>query len=69
MDVLYSVSTVKSLLPFCVSMDISCSGCSLHSHYCLSVSVWIYLALGVHCIVIAAFLRQHGYIVLWVFTA
>ncbi|KAH3894929.1 hypothetical protein DPMN_019089 [Dreissena polymorpha] len=50
-------------------MDISCSGCSQHSHYFLSVSAWIYLALGVHCIVMTAFLCQHGCIVLWVFTA
>ncbi|KAH3894360.1 hypothetical protein DPMN_018516 [Dreissena polymorpha] len=50
-------------------MDISCSGCSQHSHYCLSVSAWIILAMGVHCIVITAFLCQHGCIVLWVFTA
>ncbi|KAH3882058.1 hypothetical protein DPMN_005988 [Dreissena polymorpha] len=63
------VFTALSLLPFCVSMDISCFGCSQHSHYCLSVTAWIYLALGVHSIVITAFLCQHGYIVLWVFTA
>ncbi|KAH3753460.1 hypothetical protein DPMN_188097 [Dreissena polymorpha] len=50
-------------------MDISCSGCSQHSHYFLSVSALIYLALGVHSIVITAFLCQHGYILLWVFTA
>ncbi|KAH3895249.1 hypothetical protein DPMN_019410 [Dreissena polymorpha] len=58
-----SVFTAKSLLPFCVSMDISCSGCSQHSHYCLSVSAWKYLALGVHNQVITAFLCQHGCIV------
>ncbi|KAH3894327.1 hypothetical protein DPMN_018483 [Dreissena polymorpha] len=63
------VFKTKSLLPFCVSMDISCSGCSQHSHNCLSVSAWIYLALGVHNQVITAFLCQHGCIVLWVFTA
>ncbi|KAH3721668.1 hypothetical protein DPMN_064615 [Dreissena polymorpha] len=63
------VFTAYSLLPFCVSMDISCSGCSQHSHYFLSVSAWIYLALGVHSIVITAFLCQHEYILLWVFTA
>ncbi|KAH3818833.1 hypothetical protein DPMN_120560 [Dreissena polymorpha] len=68
-DVLCSVFKTKSLLPFCVSMDISCSGCSQHSHNCLSVSAWIYLALGVHNQVITAFLCQHGCIVLWVFTA
>ncbi|KAH3881814.1 hypothetical protein DPMN_005741 [Dreissena polymorpha] len=49
-------------------MDISFSGCSLHSHYCLSVSAWIFLALGIHSIVITAFLCQHGCIVLWVST-
>ncbi|KAH3895442.1 hypothetical protein DPMN_019606 [Dreissena polymorpha] len=49
-------------------MDISCSGCSQHSHYFLSVSAWIYLALGVHSIVITAFLCQHGCSMLWVFT-
>ncbi|KAH3780807.1 hypothetical protein DPMN_158629 [Dreissena polymorpha] len=62
------VFTTKSLLPFCVSMDISFSGCSQPSHYCLSVSAWIYLALGVHNQVITAFLCQNGYILLWVFT-
>ncbi|KAH3784442.1 hypothetical protein DPMN_162396 [Dreissena polymorpha] len=56
------------ILPFCVSMNISCSGCSQHSHYCLSVSAWIYLALGVHNQVITSFLCQHRCIVLWVFT-
>ncbi|KAH3895612.1 hypothetical protein DPMN_019777 [Dreissena polymorpha] len=62
------VFTTKSLLPFCVSMDVLCSGCSQNSHYKLSVSAWIYLALGVHSIVITSFLCQHGYILLWVFT-
>ncbi|KAH3894926.1 hypothetical protein DPMN_019086 [Dreissena polymorpha] len=64
-----SVFTAKSLLPFCVSMDISCSGYSQPSHNCLSVSAWMYCALGVHSIVITAFPCQHGCIVLWVFTA
>ncbi|KAH3780806.1 hypothetical protein DPMN_158628 [Dreissena polymorpha] len=50
-------------------MDISCSGCSLHSHDCLSVSAWMYCALGVHSIVITAHLCQHGCIVLCVFKA
>ncbi|KAH3692955.1 hypothetical protein DPMN_193292 [Dreissena polymorpha] len=68
-DVLCSVFTTKSLLPFCFSMDVLYSGCSQHSHYCLSVSAWIYLALGVHSIVITSFLCQHRYILLWVFTA
>ncbi|KAH3784393.1 hypothetical protein DPMN_162347 [Dreissena polymorpha] len=63
------VFPTKSLLPFCVSMNVLCSGCSQHIHYCLSVSAWIYLALGVHSIVITSFLCQHGYILLWVFTA
>ncbi|KAH3879858.1 hypothetical protein DPMN_003766 [Dreissena polymorpha] len=62
------VFPTKSLLPFCVSMDVLCSGCSQHSHYCLSVTAWIYLALGVHNQVITYFLCQHGCIVLWVFT-
>ncbi|KAH3878806.1 hypothetical protein DPMN_002706 [Dreissena polymorpha] len=66
--ILLWVFTTKSLLPFCVSIDVSCSGCSQHSHYCLSVSAWMYCALGVHCIVNTAFLCQHGCIVLWVFT-
>ncbi|KAH3895532.1 hypothetical protein DPMN_019697 [Dreissena polymorpha] len=35
-------------------MDLSCSGSSQHNHYCLSVSAWIYLALGVHSIVITS---------------
>ncbi|KAH3862369.1 hypothetical protein DPMN_025335 [Dreissena polymorpha] len=69
MGVSCSVFTAKSLLPFCVSMDISCSGCSKPSHYCLSVSAWIYLALVVQNQIITAFLCQHGYILLWVFTA
>ncbi|KAH3895169.1 hypothetical protein DPMN_019329 [Dreissena polymorpha] len=68
MGVLCSVFTAKTLLPFCVSMDVLCSGCSQPSHYCLSVSAWMYCALGVHSIVITAFLCQHGYILLWVFT-
>ncbi|KAH3703893.1 hypothetical protein DPMN_020156 [Dreissena polymorpha] len=50
-------------------MDISCSGCSQPSHYCLSVSAWMFCGLVVHSIVITAFLCQHGYILLWVFTA
>ncbi|KAH3895986.1 hypothetical protein DPMN_020155 [Dreissena polymorpha] len=66
--ILLWVFTTKSLLPFCVSMDVLCCGCSQHSHYCLSVSAWIYLALGIHSIVITAFLCQHGYILIWVFT-
>ncbi|KAH3737614.1 hypothetical protein DPMN_044207 [Dreissena polymorpha] len=49
-------------------MDVSCSGCSQPSHYCLSVSAWMYCAQGVHSIVITAFLCQHGNILLWVFT-
>ncbi|XP_052260528.1 uncharacterized protein LOC127864684 isoform X7 [Dreissena polymorpha] len=65
--VLWVLST-KSLLPFYVSMDVSCSGCSQPSHYCLSMSAWMYRALGVHNQVITAFLCQHGCIVLWVFT-
>ncbi|KAH3894362.1 hypothetical protein DPMN_018518 [Dreissena polymorpha] len=69
MDVLCYVFTAKLLLPFCVSMDIFCSGCSQHSHYFLSVSACIYLALGVHNQFITAFLCQNGCIVLWVFTA
>ncbi|KAH3737495.1 hypothetical protein DPMN_044088 [Dreissena polymorpha] len=67
--IVFWVFTAKSLLPFCVSMDLLCSGCSQPSHYCLSVSAWMYCALGVHSIVITAFLCQHGYILLWVFTA
>ncbi|KAH3897832.1 hypothetical protein DPMN_022028 [Dreissena polymorpha] len=48
-------------------MEISCSGCSQPSHYCLSVSAWVY------CVLCSqpshnAFLCQHGCIVLWVFT-
>ncbi|KAH3862322.1 hypothetical protein DPMN_025288 [Dreissena polymorpha] len=62
------VFTTKSLLPFCVSMDVLCSGCSQPSHYCLTVSAWMYGALGVHNQVITAFLCQHGCIVLWVLT-
>ncbi|KAH3895834.1 hypothetical protein DPMN_020001 [Dreissena polymorpha] len=50
-------------------MDISCSGCSQPSHYCLSESAWMFCGLVVHSIVITAFLCQHGYILLWVFTA
>ncbi|KAH3897833.1 hypothetical protein DPMN_022029 [Dreissena polymorpha] len=69
MGVLCSEFTAKSLLPFCVSMDISCPGCSQPSHYCLSVSAWMYYALGVHSIVITAFLSLQGYILLKVFTA
>ncbi|KAH3784391.1 hypothetical protein DPMN_162345 [Dreissena polymorpha] len=42
------VFTTKSLLPICVSMDVSRSGCSQPSHYCLSVSAWMYRARGVH---------------------
>ncbi|KAH3895167.1 hypothetical protein DPMN_019327 [Dreissena polymorpha] len=66
MDLL--VFTTKSLLPFCVSMDVLCSGCLQLSLYCLSVSAWMYCALGVYNQVITAFLCQHGCIVLWVFT-
>ncbi|KAH3897968.1 hypothetical protein DPMN_022164 [Dreissena polymorpha] len=55
MDVLCSVFIAKSLLPFCVSMYISCSGCSKPSYNCLSVSAWMYCALGVHSIVILPF--------------
>ncbi|KAH3881815.1 hypothetical protein DPMN_005742 [Dreissena polymorpha] len=62
------VFTTKSLLLFCVSMDVSRSGCSQPSHYCLSVSAWMYCALGVNNQVITAFLCQHGCSVLWVFT-
>ncbi|KAH3690834.1 hypothetical protein DPMN_190612 [Dreissena polymorpha] len=40
------VFTSKSLLPFCVSMDVLCSGCLHPSHYCLSVSAWMYRALS-----------------------
>ncbi|KAH3812235.1 hypothetical protein DPMN_140659 [Dreissena polymorpha] len=68
MGVSCSVFTAKSLLPFCVSMDALFSGCSRPSHYCLSVSAWIYCALGVNNQVITAFLCQHGCIVFWVFT-
>ncbi|KAH3881934.1 hypothetical protein DPMN_018625 [Dreissena polymorpha] len=67
--ILLWVFTTRSLLPFCVSMDVLCSGCSLHSHYFLSVSAGMYRALGVHNQVITSFLCQHGCIVLWVFTA
>ncbi|KAH3693422.1 hypothetical protein DPMN_080854 [Dreissena polymorpha] len=49
-------------------MDVSCSGCSQPSHYCLSLSALMYRALGVHNQVITAFLCQRGCIVLWVFT-
>ncbi|KAH3742105.1 hypothetical protein DPMN_048839 [Dreissena polymorpha] len=49
------VFTTKSLLPFCASMDVLCSGCSQPSHYCLSLSAWMYPALGVHKQVITAF--------------
>ncbi|KAH3870136.1 hypothetical protein DPMN_033318 [Dreissena polymorpha] len=62
------VYPTKSLLPFCVSMDVLCSGCLQPSHYCLSVSAWMHCALGVHNQVITAFLCQHGCIALWVFT-
>ncbi|KAH3894322.1 hypothetical protein DPMN_018478 [Dreissena polymorpha] len=62
------VFTTKSLLPFCVSMDVSCSTFSQPSHYCLSMSAWMYRALGVHNQVITVFLCQHECIVLWVFT-
>ncbi|KAH3879874.1 hypothetical protein DPMN_003783 [Dreissena polymorpha] len=62
------VFTTKSLLPFCVSMYVLCSGCSQPSHYCLSVSARMYCALGVHNQVITALLCQHGCIALWVFT-
>ncbi|KAH3878558.1 hypothetical protein DPMN_002455 [Dreissena polymorpha] len=62
------VFTTKSLLPFCVSTDVLCSGCSQPSHYCLTVSAWMYRALGVHSQVITAFLSQHGCILLWVLT-
>ncbi|KAH3862323.1 hypothetical protein DPMN_025289 [Dreissena polymorpha] len=67
--ILLWVFTTKSLLPFCVTMNVLCSECSQHSYYFLSVSASIYLALGVHSIAITAFLCQHGYILLWVFTA
>ncbi|KAH3896018.1 hypothetical protein DPMN_020189 [Dreissena polymorpha] len=43
MDLL--VFTTKSILPFCVSMDVLCSGCLQPSHYCLSVSTRMYCAL------------------------
>ncbi|KAH3797963.1 hypothetical protein DPMN_151553 [Dreissena polymorpha] len=46
--ILLWVFTTKSLLIFCVSMDVLCSGCSQPSHYFLSVSAWMYCALGVH---------------------
>ncbi|KAH3737497.1 hypothetical protein DPMN_044090 [Dreissena polymorpha] len=49
-------------------MDVMCCGCSQHSHHCLSVSAWMYSALGVYSQVITAFLCQHGCIVLWMFT-
>ncbi|KAH3897724.1 hypothetical protein DPMN_021919 [Dreissena polymorpha] len=62
------VFTTKSLPSFFVSMDVSCSRCSQPSHYCLSLSAWMYRALGVHNQVITAFLCQHGCSVLWVFT-
>ncbi|KAH3897700.1 hypothetical protein DPMN_021894 [Dreissena polymorpha] len=55
MGVSCSVFTAKSLLPFCVSMDVLCSGCSQPSHNCLSVSAWMYCALDVHSIVILPF--------------
>ncbi|KAH3879391.1 hypothetical protein DPMN_003293 [Dreissena polymorpha] len=67
-DVLCSVFTTKSLLPFCVSMDVLCSGCLHPSHYCLSVSAWMYCALGVYIQVFTAFLCQHGCIVLCVYS-
>ncbi|KAH3780790.1 hypothetical protein DPMN_158612 [Dreissena polymorpha] len=76
------VFTTKSLLPFCVSMHVGYSGCSQPSHtrmycalclqpsnHCLSVSAWMYCALGVYIQVITAFLCQHGCIVLWVLKA
>ncbi|KAH3812726.1 hypothetical protein DPMN_141164 [Dreissena polymorpha] len=66
--IVFWVFKTKSLLPFCASMDVLCSGCSHPSHNCLSVSTWIYFAMGVHSIVITAFLCQHGCIVLRVFT-
>ncbi|KAH3882173.1 hypothetical protein DPMN_006104 [Dreissena polymorpha] len=62
------VFTTKSLPSFFVSMDVSCSRCSQPSHYCLSLSAWMYRARGVHNQVITAFLCQHGCSVLWVFT-
>ncbi|KAH3818852.1 hypothetical protein DPMN_120579 [Dreissena polymorpha] len=49
-------------------MDVACSGFSQPSHYCLSVSAWMYRARRVHNQVITAFLCQHGCIGLWVFT-
>ncbi|KAH3692958.1 hypothetical protein DPMN_193295 [Dreissena polymorpha] len=52
------VFTTKSLLPFCVSTDVLCSGCSQPSHYCLTVSAWMYPALGVHNQVITAFVSM-----------
>ncbi|KAH3737541.1 hypothetical protein DPMN_044134 [Dreissena polymorpha] len=52
------VFTTKSLLPFFVNMDVACSGFSQPSHSCLSVSAWMYRALGIHNQVITAFLCQ-----------
>ncbi|KAH3879900.1 hypothetical protein DPMN_003810 [Dreissena polymorpha] len=66
-NILLWVFITKSLLPFCVSMGVLCSVFTAKS-YCLSVSAWMYFALGVHNHVITAFLCQHGCIVLWVFT-
>ncbi|KAH3737119.1 hypothetical protein DPMN_043695 [Dreissena polymorpha] len=56
--IVLEVFTTKSLLPFFVSMDAACSGFSQPSHYCLSVSAWMYHARGVHNQVITAFLCQ-----------
>ncbi|KAH3895338.1 hypothetical protein DPMN_019500 [Dreissena polymorpha] len=52
------VFTTKSFLPYCVSMDVSRSVCSQPSHYRLSLSAWMYHALGIHNQVIIAFLCQ-----------
>ncbi|KAH3831394.1 hypothetical protein DPMN_104661 [Dreissena polymorpha] len=41
---------------FLSHIDVLCSGCLQPSHYCLSVSAWMYCALGVHSVVITAFL-------------
>ncbi|KAH3737507.1 hypothetical protein DPMN_044100 [Dreissena polymorpha] len=49
------VFPTKSLLPFCVSMDVLCSGCLQPSHYRRSLSAWMYRALGIHNQVIIAF--------------
>ncbi|KAH3897646.1 hypothetical protein DPMN_021839 [Dreissena polymorpha] len=46
--IVLEVFTAKSLLPFFVSMDLACSGFSQPSLYCLSVSAWMYRAMGIH---------------------